>query len=72
MVLRQQPKTGLEGRGAHKSEEVLRPAISVARLDKDGYGKCPGDEDDEALNAVDDVLDLLKLRGWELHCCSWS
>jgi hypothetical protein len=66
------PRTGKEreGRGAYKSEEVLRPAISVARFDKDGYGEGPGDEDDEALDAVDHVLDPLEMLGWELHCCS--
>lgn len=65
-------KSGRKGRGAHKSEKVLRPPISVARLDEYSYGKGPGNENDEALDAVDDVLKFLETLGWELHCCSWS
>lgn len=66
------PKTENKGRGAHKSEKVLRPPISVARLDEYSYGEGPGNENDKALDAVDDVLNLLETLGWELHCCSWS
>ncbi len=60
-----------EGRGTHKSEKILRPSISVARIGKDGYCEGPGKKSNEALNAVDNIFDTLEMLGWELHCCSW-